>query len=41
MSGLSDEKVRAGVLATGAIGFLTKPVDVICLKELLTKALNG
>ena len=41
MSGLSDEKIRASVVKTGAIGFLDKPVDVVCLVELLKKALKG
>ena len=38
MSGVSDEKIRVGLLKTGAIGFLTKPVDVACLIDLLNKA---
>jgi FixJ family two-component response regulator len=41
MSGLSDEKIRAGLLKTGAIGFLTKPADMVCLIDLLNKALEG
>jgi len=41
MSGLSDEKIRASVVKMGAIGFLDKPVDVVCLVELLKKALKG
>ena len=41
MSGLADEKIRVGLLKTGAIGFLTKPVDMVCLVDLLNKALEG
>ena len=41
MSGLADEKIRVGLLKTGAIGFLTKPVDIVYLIDLLNKALEG
>jgi FixJ family two-component response regulator len=41
MSGLTDEKIRADLLKTGAIGFLAKPVQVDRLIELLNKALKG
>jgi len=41
MSGVSDEEIRVGLLKAGAIGFLTKPVDMVCLIDLLNKALEG
>jgi len=41
MSGVSDEEIRVGLLKAGAIGFLTKPVDMVCLIDLLNKVLEG
>ena len=41
MSGVSDEEIRVGLLKAGAIGFLTKPVDIVYLIDLLNKVLEG
>src|SRR3974390_1189751 len=41
MSGFSSDKISAHIIKSGAIGFLNKPIDRVCLIEQIDKALQA